>query len=247
VGSTGVDKRVLIAIGVVVVGVAGLMAVASSRLKAQQAQTAEAQRKQVALATRLGAEALETKRKQSVASGVAAGRVIVSKEGACDSPEAVSDAWSSLKLARAGDAEWAEASTLLAKLEPCQQRIAKQAALAAEAAQKKAALDAEGARKKAAATAAANAMTGRLAWASASEKKMLENGMEVDFIVTGSKKDLLTVKWVLMSKVQVYRLTNDDSMAEGSFLSNLQKAGFRKVTFSDGYNYGVTYTLPQSD
>lgn len=223
------------------------MAIDSSRLKTQQAETAEAERKQVALATRQRAEALETTRRQGVASAVTAGRGILSQAAPCDSFKAMPDVWSRLKLATSGDVEWEDASALLVKLQPCQLRLEKQAALAAEAARKKAALDAEASRKKAAATAAASAMAGRLAWASAAEKKMLDSGMEVDFIVTGSKKDLLTVKWVLMSKVQVYRLTNDDSMADGSFLSNLQKAGFRKVTFSDGYNYGVTYTLPQSN
>jgi hypothetical protein len=50
-----------------------------------------------------------------------------------------------------------------------------------------------------------------------------------------------------MSKAVVHKFTDAGSMREGSFLSNVQKAGFRRVTFSDGYDFGIYYDLEPED
>lgn len=169
----------------------------------------------------------EAQRKRSVSEGIASAKRLLAS-GTCPKAE-TRNALNSLSNAREGDAEWAEVFALLNKLKPCRIQIEREEA--------KARHDAETA-------AASAAIAGRELWARQAEKTMLGKGMEVDFILSGGSKDLLTVKWILMSKVQVYQITEDDSMREGSFLANLQKAGFRKVTFTDGYDYGVTYTLP---
>ena len=70
--------------------------------------------------------------------------------------------------------------------------------------------------------------------------------MDVDVTLSGKYKDSASLQWPLMSKVTVHRLTDGDSMREGSLLANMQKIGFREVRFRDGYNYGVRYTLTPS-
>jgi hypothetical protein len=36
-------------------------------------------------------------------------------------------------------------------------------------------------------------------------------------------------------------------MADGAFLAQMQKIGFRRVDFADGYDYNVYYTLVPQD
>ncbi|MSQ00490.1 MAG: hypothetical protein EXR71_01190 [Myxococcales bacterium] len=50
-----------------------------------------------------------------------------------------------------------------------------------------------------------------------------------------------------MSRVTTHKLTDDSSVSDGSLLGNLQRIGFRKVTFSDTYNESWTYTLTPPD
>lgn len=70
------------------------------------------------------------------------------------------------------------------------------------------------------------------------EKKMLSEGMDFEFSVSGADKTVLRVKYVLMSRPLVYKLTN-----ETDFLQNLKDAGFKKVIFTDGYDESWTYDL----
>jgi hypothetical protein len=42
-------------------------------------------------------------------------------------------------------------------------------------------------------------------------------------------------------------MTDGGSMSAGSLLANLEKIGFQRVTFRDGYDYGVYYDLDPGD
>ena len=46
-----------------------------------------------------------------------------------------------------------------------------------------------------------------------------------------------------MGRAMVHKITDGGSMAEGAFLANLQKIGFRRVMFSDGFDFGSYYDL----
>jgi hypothetical protein len=75
---------------------------------------------------------------------------------------------------------------------------------------------------------------------------MLDEGMNVEFTLAGSNKERLKIEWALMSKAAVHKITNGGSMDEGAFLGQMEKVGFRRVTFSDGWNFGVYYDLEPS-
>jgi DNA-directed RNA polymerase subunit RPC12/RpoP len=70
------------------------------------------------------------------------------------------------------------------------------------------------------------------------EKKMLSEGMDMTFTASGPDNTNLTIKYALMSRPLVYKLTN-----ETDFLENMRKAGFKKVTFTDGYYESWKYDL----
>jgi hypothetical protein len=50
-----------------------------------------------------------------------------------------------------------------------------------------------------------------------------------------------------MGRPAVYKITDGGSMNEGSFLAGLQRIGFRRVNFSDGFEYGTYYDLHPSE
>jgi hypothetical protein len=175
--------------------------------------------------SKIQAQQRETERRRTVAGGVAAARKVVSDSKACDTPNAIAEAWKGLRQVHKDDPEWSSAVNLASGLERCRTQVARSLS--------------KGLR---------SIMVGqRQSWAMAAEKKMLDEGMEVDFTLAGAQKDQLTVKWALMGKVAVHKLTNDGSMSDGSFLSQMQKVGFRRVTFSDGWRFSVYYDLNPSD
>lgn len=171
------------------------------------------------------AEKAETARRASRAAAVAAAERVAKDKSACDTPKAIADAWTQLKLTKRGDPEWPAAVAAAAGLERC--RKATEASLS------------KGVQRI--------MVQQREQWAQRAEVAMLDKGMNVDFTLSGPAKDRVTVKWALMSKATVHQITNGGSMQEGAFLSQLQKVGFRRVTFTDGFDYGVYYTLTPTD
>jgi hypothetical protein len=45
----------------------------------------------------------------------------------------------------------------------------------------------------------------------------------------------------------VHKMTDGGSRSDGALLHSFQAAGFRRVTFRDGYDYGRYYTLKPED
>lgn len=70
------------------------------------------------------------------------------------------------------------------------------------------------------------------------EKGFLNLGWNIEVTLKGKEKDILNLKYVLFSKAMVYKLTNNNDMSEGSFLLNIKKSGFKRVHFTNNYDYG---------
>lgn len=71
----------------------------------------------------------------------------------------------------------------------------------------------------------------RQIYASAMEEIFVKSGMDVKVTAGGAKKDRLTLKYVLMSKPMVYKLDNEVKLSEQA-----RTFGFKKITYTDGYN-----------
>jgi len=78
----------------------------------------------------------------------------------------------------------------------------------------------------------------RLFFAKLLEKKYLKEGYDVEIIVEGKNKDILKFKYVLMSRPLIHKITN-----ETGFLETAKNLEFKKVVFTDGFNYSWTYNL----
>jgi hypothetical protein len=167
------------------------------------------------------AERSEASRRQKLAASLVAAEKVVKEKGLCDTPKAIADAWNGVKLVTRKDPEWGAAVTVTSGLERCRKAV--EASLS------------RGLQKL--------MIQQREQWASRAETSMLDKGMNVDFVLAGPAKDRVTMRWALMSKAAVHKITDGGSMGEGAFLGQLQKVGFRRVTFSDGFNFGVYYDL----
>lgn len=62
------------------------------------------------------------------------------------------------------------------------------------------------------------------------EKLFLEHGMDVYITVTGKENEIITFKYLLMSRPIAYKFLSDSD-----FYANLKKHGYKTVIFSDGY------------
>lgn len=168
----------------------------------------------------------EATRKAGLAEGVKTARIFAGKPDCGKDAKNLSQAWGLVNVARKTDPEWDDAVKVADSLEQCRKKL-------------------EGNLTK---TLAAVRAQSRVEWAKQSEQDLLGKGMDTTFTVSGGAKDQLKIKWVLMSRVTIHKMTNGGSMNEGSFLSNIQAAGFRRAEFTDGYNFGRYYDLkPPTD
>jgi hypothetical protein len=70
------------------------------------------------------------------------------------------------------------------------------------------------------------------------ETGMLDKGMDVTVRAEGKNATTLRIKYVLMSRPLVHQFQKN-----GEFFSNLQKAGFKRVIMTDGYDDTWTWNL----
>lgn len=75
------------------------------------------------------------------------------------------------------------------------------------------------------------------------ERKLLSDGLDVRVRLGGALKDRLTIQYVLFNRAWAYKITDGGSTNEGSFLGQMEKIGFKRVTFSDGYTESFSYDL----
>ncbi len=167
----------------------------------------------------------EEERRKNVSLGLRQAGSVVTDEKLCDTPKAIADAWELVNQVRREDPEWSAAVAVTPRLESCRRSV-----------------------EQALSRGLQKIMIGqREEWATNAEKKMLDEGMDVEFGLGGAAKDQLTVKWALMGNVAVHKITRDGSMRDDAVLAQMQKIGFRRVSFSNGWNFHVYYTLNPSD
>lgn len=75
------------------------------------------------------------------------------------------------------------------------------------------------------------------------ERQLLGEGMDVHVRLGGSLEDRVTIQYVLLNRAWAFKITDGGSVTDGSFLGQLQKIGFKRVTFSDGYDESYSYDL----
>jgi len=85
-------------------------------------------------------------------------------------------------------------------------------------------------------------VTGRKELARTLEARFLKSGMDVTITQSGSKGTVLTLRYVLLNRVFLYKILNETEL-----LKTCEKARFKKVVFTDGYNQTASYNLPQSN
>jgi len=70
------------------------------------------------------------------------------------------------------------------------------------------------------------------------ESALLDKGLDVHATVVGGAAETLKIKWVLISRPLVHKLTNDSD-----FISKLRNLGFKKLILSDGYDSSWSVNL----
>jgi hypothetical protein len=78
----------------------------------------------------------------------------------------------------------------------------------------------------------------RQIYASAMEEIFVKNGLDVRVTATGTKKDQLRLRYVLMSKPLVYKFQNEMNLDDRA-----RDVGFKKIIFTDGYDETWTIDL----
>jgi hypothetical protein len=143
----------------------------------------------------------------------------------CDTAKMIADTWTKLKQAMPTDTNWSKAQMAARQLERCRKNVEQATS--------------KGLR--------AIMITQRDAWRDTYETDLLKKGINADVTLSGSGKDQVRIKWALISKAAVYQITDGGKMGDGSFLGSLQKMGFQKVTFTDGFDETWYYTLKPQD
>ncbi len=156
-----------------------------------------------------------------VADGLDEAARVASDVKQCDQPAAIANAWAKLKQARPTDESWHAALAAAGRLEVCRKSTERQLSAGLQKIM----------------------MAQREGWSQKTDTVFLDNGMNVAISLAGANKDRATLKWALMSRAAAHKLTDGGSMDPSSFLGGLQKIGFRRVTFTDGYDESWSYTL----
>lgn len=90
---------------------------------------------------------------------------------------------------------------------------------------------------KAAAAARIAGIAGRRAYAKLYEERLLDKGINATVTASGPDLTRLTMKWILVSKVVAHQY------AQGDIINEIQAAGFKRFTITDGYDETWTWTL----
>ncbi len=162
----------------------------------------------------------EIARRRAITEGIAESEKVVADKGLCDTPKAIADAWTKLKQVTPSDPEIKQAKDLAKKLEKCRATTEKK-------------LDKEILELM---------VAQRESMASRMETSFLDDGLDVRVTLSGKNKNEIKMTWVLMSRPTVHQITKD-----GTFLAGLEKTGFKRVTFSDGFGESFWYDLEPQD
>lgn len=163
----------------------------------------------------------EGKRISLLPARIESALAVADDEGKCDTPLEIADAWKGLQEVKSTDSQFRKAQRAASKLERCRKKIERHIS--------------KGIRD--------TMVSQRENWASNYESSLLDSGVDTRVTLRGKYKDRIKIKWVLLSRARVHQITKD-----GTFLAGLEKAGFTRVTFSDGYYESWYYDLsPESE
>jgi hypothetical protein len=167
------------------------------------------------------AAATEGERLAAIPGWIDTALAVASDANRCDTPLEIADAWKNLRQVKPSDADYAKARTAATKLEKCRKKS-----------------------ERIFSTGIRDIMVNqRVQWAEDYERSLLDEGMDVRVSLSGKYKNHAKIRWVLLSRVSVHQIVED-----GTFLAALEKIGFQKVTFSDGFYESWVYELdPQSE
>jgi len=170
---------------------------------------------------KLLAKAKRIERKEDVKEWINQALSVARDKRLCDTPKEIAEAWDNLQKVTRKDGLYSKAKIATNKLERC--------------------------RKKVIRTLVKGGMSimrnQRIEMANKLEVSFLDQGMDARVVAYGKNKERLKMTFVLFNRAWAHKMTNGGSMSEGSFLSNLQKVGFKRVTFSDGYDSSFFYDL----
>jgi len=157
----------------------------------------------------------ETHRRADLVQGIAEVKALVADLKQSGDECAIARAWKKIRVCRAKDPEWGEVNQLVSRLEVVRKK------------RFKAAVDVQVKKE----------IEGRQGYAKLYEDRLLDAGISADVYVTGSARDSLTVKWPLVSKALVHKIS------EGTVLEEMRLIGFKEVTYTDGFNESYGFTL----
>jgi len=164
-------------------------------------------------------------RKARVDKWIADGAAIAKDAKLCDTPKELSVACENIRRITRDDAAYGKAKKVAARLEKC--------------------------RKQGANTLIKGLrdimITQREDWADKYERSLLSEGMDVRVKLQGRNKNVVKIVYVLFNRAWAYQITDGGSTSAGSFLGELQKIGFKKVIFSDGFWESFFYDLNPDD
>jgi tetratricopeptide (TPR) repeat protein len=174
------------------------------------------------------AAAKQLKRQADVKTWIADARAIGQDKGRCDTMLEISNAWKALQSVTKDDRLYGQAVMATAVLERC--------------------------RKSSIATMAKGVRDlmklQREQWAEKYERSLLGEGLDVRVKLSGLTKNHVTIQYVLFNRAWAFKITDGGKTTPDSFLGGLQKIGFKKVTFSNGFGDSTYYDLepePEDD
>lgn len=177
------------------------------------------------LAVKINGKAKKEQRAVDVRRWINEAMVVARAKRKCGTIKALEDAWGNLRKVTHKDKDYRKAKAAAQRLERCRKGVVRAVSKAALHLMKKK----------------------REAHKAEVDKVFLDNGFDVKVRVLGKARDKLKMTYVLFNRVWVHKITQGQSMKYGSFLSNLQKIGFKKVIFSDGFINSYRLTLRPED
>lgn len=138
----------------------------------------------------------------------------------CDTPLTLGNAWRNLRQIRPEEDTYEQAKKSAARLEKCRRSTEKMLSAGLRSIM----------------------IDQRVGWATRYESSLLDSGIDANVTLHGKQKDHVKIRYILVGRAMVHQVTKD-----GEFLAELEKIGFKKVTFSDGYFESWYFDLSPQD
>jgi hypothetical protein len=158
------------------------------------------------------AKTADSDRRSQIAEGIAAARNIGTKKELCSNPAVVADAWRGIKQAQKADPQWDEAKQMTQQLEVCRAEIERTLSSTLNDLKLKARQD----------------------WAQRSQSQLQARVLDASVTLSGATQGEALIAASQLDQGMIERVTDNLSMAAGSFLEGFQKVGGVKVIFSNG-------------